>query len=159
MRLPDKKKLITTIEWSLTRGPKSIDEFIHQLKKDGIQTVLRQNKEGLVYGITFIDFRTKSVFNGSDLGKPYSAANLLRRIEEAPINFETSQGRKIFRSESRNLDQSKQLRIESGNLIGQDKSFNKDDLLQLLLKSERNDSRLPYQLLQKKRKKKKRPDL
>ena len=159
MRRTDKKKLITAIEWSLTRGPKSIAEFIHQLKKDGIQTVLRQNKEGLVYGITFIDFRTKSVFNGSDLGKPYSATNLLRRIEGAPLNFETSQGRKIFRSESRNLDQSKQLRIESGNLIGQDKSFNKDDLLQLLLKSERNDSRLPYQLLQKKRKKKKRPGL
>ena len=159
-RVPDRKKLITAIEWALTKRPKSLGEFSHGLKKDGIQTVLRQNREGLVYGITFIDFRTKSVFNGSDLGKPYSAANILRRMKEAPANTETIRGARLFQNEKQNLDLNKQARAELGNTLDQhDSSTKNQDLLALLLKSERNEIRLPYQLSQKKRRKKKRPDL
>jgi 1,4-alpha-glucan branching enzyme len=44
--------------------------------------VLRQNKEGIIFGITFIDHQTKCVFNGSDLGKQYSAAAILERCEQ-----------------------------------------------------------------------------
>jgi hypothetical protein len=158
-REPERKKLKTAIEWALTKGPKSLDELIHRLKKDGIQTVLRQNKDGLVYGITFIDFRTKSVFNGSDLGKSYSAANLLRRLEGSPVNTKAARGIGPFHGESRTPDLSKQTKAELGNITSLDKSVHKDDLLHLLLKSEKNENRLPYQLLQKKRKKKRRPDL
>ncbi len=158
-RRPDRKKLVTAIEWSLKKAPKSMDEFVRQLKKEGIQVVLRQSKDGLVYGITFIDYRTMSVFNGSDLGRMYSATNLLRRIEKSSIKMDTDQGKIISRSENRNHDLGKQPKMGRDNIKGQEKSFNKDDLLQALLKSERMESRLPYQLLQKRRKKKKRPDL
>jgi hypothetical protein len=158
-RQPDRKKLVTAIEWSLKKAPISIEEFLRHLKKEGIQAVLRQSKGGLIYGITFIDYRTMSVFNGSDLGKTYSATNLLRRIEEPSIKMETDQGKIISRSENRNHDLGKQTKMERGNIEDQEKSFNKDDLLQVLLKSERTESRLPYQLLQKRRKKKKRLEL
>lgn len=43
------------------------------LKPEGIALVLRISKTGPVYGLTYVDHRTKSVFNGSDLGKAYSA--------------------------------------------------------------------------------------
>jgi hypothetical protein len=33
----------------------------------------------LLYGITYIDFRTRCVFNGSDVGKEYSAKGLLEK--------------------------------------------------------------------------------
>lgn len=47
--------------------------FIKQLQEKGINTVVRRNSEGRVYGITFIDHNSKSVWNGSRLGKEFSA--------------------------------------------------------------------------------------
>ena len=49
------------------------DEFVRLLKADGIDAVFRQNATGRITGATFIDHRTKTVLNGSRLGKSYSA--------------------------------------------------------------------------------------
>ena len=46
-----------------------------------VYTVLRQNDKGRIYGITFIDNSTKCVFNGSALGKQYSAEGIFNRFE------------------------------------------------------------------------------
>lgn len=50
--------------------------FTDELQKRQIAVVFRQNEQGFTYGATFIDHRTKCVFNGSDLGKAYSARAL-----------------------------------------------------------------------------------
>jgi len=50
------------------------------LQQKNVYTVLRQNTEGKIYGITFVDNQNKTVFNGSDIGKAYSAAHLQNRI-------------------------------------------------------------------------------
>src|SRR3546814_953254 len=42
--------------------------------------VIRKSKEGLAYGITYVDMRSKCVFNGSALGKSYSAKGLTDRL-------------------------------------------------------------------------------
>lgn len=47
--------------------------FKKQLQEQGINTVVRRNSEGRVYGITFIDHNSKTVWNGSFLGKELSA--------------------------------------------------------------------------------------
>ncbi|TRW23643.1 relaxase [Flavobacterium zepuense] len=47
--------------------------FIAQLKEQGINTVVRRNPEGRIYGITFIDHASRSVWNGSQLAKGLSA--------------------------------------------------------------------------------------
>lgn len=47
--------------------------FKHQLIEQGINTVVRRNKEGRIYGITFIDHESRTVWNGSQLGKNLSA--------------------------------------------------------------------------------------
>ncbi len=49
------------------------------LEKQGIHTAIRRNNDGIIYGITYVDHRTKCVFNGSDLGKEYSAKRIVER--------------------------------------------------------------------------------
>lgn len=56
----------------------SVTNFAKLTQKEGIQTVFRRTNDGLLYGITFVDHTTKNVFNGSSLGKGYSA----KAIEE-----------------------------------------------------------------------------
>jgi len=61
---------------------KSHEELKTQLKKEDIELLIRRNTEGRVYGLTFIDNKNKVVFNGSDLGKSYSAAALADRYDQ-----------------------------------------------------------------------------
>jgi hypothetical protein len=75
LRKPLKDQLKTTIDKALLK-PMSQSAFQKQLKTEGIQVIFRQNEEGRLYGITFVDHKAKAVFNGSDLGKTYSAASL-----------------------------------------------------------------------------------
>lgn len=57
--------------------------FINEAQKLGIDMVFRQNEQGLIFGITFIDHQNKVVFNGSDLGKAYSAKAITKRFVNA----------------------------------------------------------------------------
>lgn len=50
-------------------------QFISLLKNNRIDVVFRENEDGRIYGVTFIDHKNKSVFNGSRLGKEFSANN------------------------------------------------------------------------------------
>ena len=52
---------------------RSRKELERQLKKQGIDVVFRQNDNGRIYGVTFIDHDSRVVLNGSRLGKEYSA--------------------------------------------------------------------------------------
>ena len=47
--------------------------FERELLRQGIGVVFRQNEAGRIYGATFIDHADKTVFNGSRLGKEFSA--------------------------------------------------------------------------------------
>lgn len=47
--------------------------FKMKLKKEGIDTLVRKNENGRIYGITFIDHHSRTVWNGSRLGKEYAA--------------------------------------------------------------------------------------
>ena len=64
------------------------DDFIAKLKEKNIDLVLRHTAEGRVYGATFIDHNTRTVLNGSRLGKEFSANALERWFnnpEEKPM--------------------------------------------------------------------------
>lgn len=73
-RRPFKERLRNRIEKVLS-AYSSITKlkFEQELKSQGIDVHFRQNESGQVYGITFVDHNSKTVFNGSDLGKAYSA--------------------------------------------------------------------------------------
>lgn len=78
-----KQKIKTTIDWVLLKAPKELEDFKRMLEVEKISLVTRQNSEGLIYGLTYIDHQTKSVFNGSEIGKEYSAHRVLQKLAEA----------------------------------------------------------------------------
>lgn len=69
---PSKALLKTTVEMFLQTASDE-KEFKKRLLERGINTVVRRNAKARVYGITFVDHSSKSVWNGSQLGKNLSA--------------------------------------------------------------------------------------
>lgn len=55
------------------QNSKTQTDFEKQLLKNGITVLFRKNDSGRIYGATFIDHKQKFVFNGSRLGKDFSA--------------------------------------------------------------------------------------
>ncbi len=58
-------------------------KFVNLLKAQGIDTVIRTNDQGRIYGVTFIDHNAREVYNGSRLGKEFSA-NAFERLFNGP---------------------------------------------------------------------------
>lgn len=52
---------------------RSRDKLVTLLKKEQIDVVFRENEQGRIYGVTFIDHNRREVFNGSRMGKEFSA--------------------------------------------------------------------------------------
>lgn len=59
-------------------------DFKKQLVEQGINTVVRRNDEGRIYGITFIDHESRTVWNGSALDKNL-AANVFNDLWKGQI--------------------------------------------------------------------------
>lgn len=77
--------------------------FKRQLKEQGINVVVRRNDSGRLYGITFIDHQSKNVWNGSRLGKEFSA-NIFNDYWNNTMKAEIKKSEKpekIFRSKGR----------------------------------------------------------
>ena len=80
MRSPNKARVKTTIDMAFMKDNIIVlPQLIKSLEKEGINTVLRHNDDGKLYGITYVDHKTKCVFNGSDLGKEFSAKGIQER--------------------------------------------------------------------------------
>ncbi|MFH6968358.1 conjugal transfer protein MobB [Flavobacterium sp. FlaQc-28] len=67
-RLTIRKTIETTLRAAIDE-----QDFKKQLTEKGINVITRKNDMGRIYGITFIDHNSKSVWNGSRLGKEFSA--------------------------------------------------------------------------------------
>ncbi|TXK45724.1 relaxase/mobilization nuclease domain-containing protein [Pontibacter qinzhouensis] len=82
-RRPYQLALRSSIDKAFRSHPTSSrDSFIKRLKKQEIQVLFRENSQGLPYGVTYIDHRHRAVFNGSELGKAYSAKALTERFRQ-----------------------------------------------------------------------------
>ncbi|MDM1412446.1 relaxase/mobilization nuclease domain-containing protein [Myroides odoratimimus] len=75
--LPNKENLKHTIEIALNTT-NLLYEFKKELLNHGINVVIFQNRDNRIYGVTFIDHNSKSVYKGSDLSKELSA-NILNQ--------------------------------------------------------------------------------
>lgn len=62
--------------------------FEAELLRNGISVLFRQNEEGRIYGATFIDHENGAVFNGSKIGKAYSA-NVFHNLFQNSTQDET----------------------------------------------------------------------
>lgn len=81
LRRPHKERLINCIDNAFgNKQTVSKSSFVQSLGQEGIFVLFRQNEEGRIYGITFVDNKTKVVFNGSDLGKAYGAKTITDRL-------------------------------------------------------------------------------
>jgi hypothetical protein len=61
--------------------------FELEARKYGIDVMFRQNEQGQVFGVTFVDHKNRCIFNGSDLGKTYSAKGLSERFSTQTRSF------------------------------------------------------------------------
>src|SRR5690606_15041183 len=69
---PTKQPLQSAVTIAL-QSTNNEQAFKKQLGKQGINVVVRRNDAGRIYGMTFIDHNSKSVWNGSRLAKELSA--------------------------------------------------------------------------------------
>ena len=131
--------------------PKSLDAFKTALEKEKINLVIRQNDNGIIYGLTYIDHKSKCVFNGSDIGKDYSAKSVLVQLginelkprEEKSIISKISQKEteELTTSNNKHLDLKVDISKSLENLISPTETFNY----------------IPFELRKNKKKKHKRP--
>lgn len=150
-RQSHKARVKNAIDILLIKNPGlGLDTLIRALEKESIQTVLRQNQDGIIYGITYIDHRTKSVFNGSALGKPYSANGIQQRCSAMASPVEVIKGSKGAGEEKRDSD--KLIIFQS---LEKEKSTADDSLLETLMNHKEGFDYVPWQLKKSKRKKRK----
>ncbi len=154
LRKEHQHKLITAIKWVLVKKKQTLDEFKQELAREGVNVLVRQNSRGNIYGLTYIDLKSKCVFNGSDLGKEYSAKGILERLgldqnqKELNLNLQhTSDVKEGIRLTPQDNAQDQEQSQENNN------KQEMSNVLELLLRPEQNDNHLPYELLKKKRKK------
>ena len=78
-RFKQKARVKNAIDLTLLNQRHSLESLGRALAKQGVQLVERKSEKGLIYGLTYIDMRTKCVYNGSYLGKNYSAKAVQER--------------------------------------------------------------------------------
>jgi len=149
-----KQRTKNTIDECLQLSFGSIKNLVMILKQKNIYTLLRQNAEGRLYGITFVDNQNKVVFNGSDLGKGYSVAALQTRLakgNENPLAQNETKGSSSPGVVLKEIDiykqQEKTISITTKN----------ENLIDVLLSNKEPYNYAPTSLVKKKRKKKKKP--
>jgi hypothetical protein len=135
----------------------TVHGLIELLQQKQIYTLLRQNAEGRLYGITFVDNQNKAVFNGSELGKGYSVAAIQSKLANPSPEISGKQLDDIERKISGTGG--KELHVERSKEKSLVAASSKDNLLTILTAPEQQFVNTPYALLKKKRKKKrKNPD-
>ncbi len=164
-RQPYKSRMKNAIDLIILKQPNSsLLSLIKALEKEGIVTVPRTNASGLIYGITYVDHQTKCVFNGSALGKPYSANGIQQRCSSeelltSPQVIHPSEKVQItpLNSELQNKSDSQKSGKNQG--ITNDKAANSQSasigVLETLLKPEQNADYVPSQWKNSSKKKKK----
>ncbi|HEX8358463.1 MAG TPA: relaxase/mobilization nuclease domain-containing protein [Segetibacter sp.] len=146
-----KSKLKNTIDIAFLKQPQqSLQGLDTALQKEGIKVVLRQNKEGIIYGLTYVDHRTKCVFNGSDLGKPYSAKGILERCSVEAVIKPSEKSTQLHLTQQHSA---KTLPAqEAGNIFPEG---NIPGVIDNLLQPVESISYIPHQLKKNKKKKRK----
>ncbi len=149
-RQSHRSRVKNTIDLTFIKQPKhSLQNLIKALNKEGINTVLRQNADGIIYGVTYVDHRTKCVFNGSVLGKRYSAKAILERCKE--VQKTPAQKDDFVKQPSFQTMLPNEQRVTSGTVQNKDEN----DLLETLLLPEHTSGYVPNQLTKKGKKKRK----
>ncbi len=162
-REPDKKHLKTILDWTMRKGPQSMEELIRMLEKEKVAVVIRRGEQGRIYGLTYIDHEHKTVFNGSDLGKEYSVKRMLERlgIGQQPEQEKESTPGKQQAQEQEKKGKEQVAQTETGGKDQQ--TFIKDSLskslsktIEQMMQPEETGEQLAYELREEQKQKRKR---
>ena len=154
LRQQHHQHLKTEIRWVLVKREQSLTEFTQSLAKQGVSVVLRQSAAGNIYGLTYVDFKNKCVFNGSDLGKEFSAKGIMEQLRSEQKQDEVT----ISQAQPNEVKQYNRMQQRGASKDQEHSHEHKNNqqtpnTLELLMKPERNDNHLPYGLIKKKKKK------
>lgn len=158
-RMPYRNNLKNAIDKVLLDKPLGIESLKTALEKLGIHMAVRQNDGGIIYGITFVDHRTMSVFNGSSLGKQYSAKAILERCgaKQQPVQkalVPTAQDSIGLQPQAKAV--SAETKPPTGNLGNLNNGMDAEKLVDAFLAPEAASDFIPGDLKKKKKRKKKR---
>lgn len=163
-REPDRKHLKTILDWTMRKEPRSMEELLRMLEKERVAAVIRRGEQGRIYGLTYIDHGRKAVFNGSDLGKEYSAKRMLERLSigRQPEQEKVLTPGKQKAQEQEQRDREQRPQPETGGGKDQQPSI-KDSVVKTLsktiewvMKPEGTDEQLAYELREEQKRKRKR---
>jgi hypothetical protein len=160
-RMPHKSRVKNAIDMFLAGKKTTLQDLIKELEKQGIHIALRQNDAGLIYGITYVDHQTKCVFNGSVLGKQYSAKAIQERCQQ-----KTVAGQKLPAHSAQepigSQPQANAFEAETKahpNVRQIAASFKEiENIMDILMQTEQTSNYLPHQL-KRKRKKRRRKNM
>ncbi|MES2109826.1 MAG: relaxase/mobilization nuclease domain-containing protein [Bacteroidota bacterium] len=145
LRKPFRDKLKARIDKAIAQVI-SLEQFKNELKKVDVSVITRQNGDGRIYGVSYIDHPNKAIFNGSDLGKNYSAAAILDALPYRPAGNAAPSVEQFSEKDEVSKTGSNQAISNSHSRTLLDDLLNQHDA----------DSNLPHQFGPKKKKKKRR---
>ncbi len=152
-----KARIKNKIDEILAKQNLTIHQLKNKLNQQGIYTVLRQNDKGIIYGITYVDHTTKTVFNGSALGKGYSAKAILEHCQDKQLQPQIlpeiaalPETHQQFQTTTEHNDPKSPALVES-DIRNED---NTGGLLETILDTEHTSDYIPNSLKKKKRRKK-----
>ena len=156
-RMPHKARIKNAIDMFLTGKKATLQDLIKALEKQGIHVALRQSDTGLIYGITYVDHQTKCVFNGSVLGKQYSAKAIQERcqqktVPEQKLPLHSAQESIGLQPQANAVEAETKVHPNAMQNTAPFKEF--ENILDTLLQTEQASNYLPYQLKRKKKRRK-----
>lgn len=169
LRKPFKQHVKNAIDFAFAGRPvKSMDELKATLHKEHIEVVVRQNDQGIIYGLTYIDSKNKCVFNGSDLGKQYSANGLQQRLSLTEQKVDIKLKQQLARQQEgvsspkqstphqpqRTLPRQQEDHIQKHAVPSTDGQHGDNKILHELMQPEYSSEQIPPELKKRKRKRK-----
>jgi hypothetical protein len=163
-REPDQKRLKNTLDYTMLKNPKSLDEWVKALEKERVSVAVRRSEKGKVYGLTYIDHQTMAVFNGSDLGKEYAAKRILEKLgidqSRKSVKELQQEQKRTEQQEERQQKQSTKTppqKQESGNELLPGNKLLKEfsNPLEQVMQPEESNEQLAYELREEQMKKRK----
>ena len=161
-RQPFKSRVKNEIDRLFIGKTPTLDELVKGLERKGIHVALRRSDTGLIYGITYVDHQTKSVFNGSAIGKQYSAKAIQERCgfkEAIKPELVLQPGRKTETLVPVARAAKPDITTASHDYNSTTATIHATSLLDTLIQPEQAADYVPGQLKKKSRKKKKRKNI
>lgn len=159
-RIPFKARVKNAVDKALLDSRHlSVEMLAALLERQGIHMALRRNETGILYGITYVDHQTRCVFNGSALGKQYSAKALQERCLTTGVSVQDLPAHPIQKQVGQQLQGKPRAAAARDAEIFSPPAYalsKEGSILEELIQPEQVNEYLPHELRKDKKRRKKR---